>query len=308
MILDYFYGQQADMFSFIRIPKQLISGEMFKDLSFGAKILYGILLDRMSLSLKNKWLDSENRVFIIYKLSDIQEELAITEKMAIKYMRELEQYGLIEKKRRGLGLPSLLYVKTFIDTGTALCNSSENEKFRPSQNDSSGPSQSDSSRTAPKEVQDLPELMVLNNNTKLIKTNKSNTETNLISSYRDEVNEEESMLDEIRERIGYESFLITHPEDIGMVDGMVDLIHEVNVTKATELTISSMSLPIGIVRERFNRIRYAHVDYILNALSDNTEKIKNIKKYLLAMMFNAPATIDGYYTVEVGHNMARFAI
>lgn len=344
MIFDYYYGEEAEQFSFLRIPKLLITDKTFADVSFGAKLLYGVLLDRMSLSIKNRWLDEENRVFIIFKVSEIEDSLAISEKMAIKYMRELEQIGLIEKKRRGLGLPSLLYVKTFMNKGDSRTvekgssesdenakitsiseenkdNSAEKDgfeqnihekvegkKFRPSQIDSSGPSQIDSSRTAQKEVQDLPKSTALNNNTKLIKTNKSNTETNLISSYRDEVDEEERMLDEIRERIGYESFLISHPEDIGMVDGIVDLIHEVNVTKATELTISSMSLPIGIVRERFNRIRYAHVDYILNALSDNTEKIKNIKKYLLAMMFNAPATIEGYYTVEVGHNMARFAI
>lgn len=56
MILDYFYGQQAEIFSFIRIPKLLLTGEMFKDISFGAKILYGILLDRMSLSIKNRWM------------------------------------------------------------------------------------------------------------------------------------------------------------------------------------------------------------------------------------------------------------
>ena len=75
MQYDYFYGAQAEQFSFYRIPKALFTDTQFKDLSTDAKVLYGILLDRMSLSVKNRWFDDINRVYIIYTLDEIIDDL-----------------------------------------------------------------------------------------------------------------------------------------------------------------------------------------------------------------------------------------
>lgn len=114
MKFDYYYGSQADQFNFIRIPKAMLTDKIFASLSLQAKMLYGILLDRMGLSMKNGWFDSENKVYIIYQIAEIQEDLGFTKKKAIEYLGELERFGLVEKKRRGLGLPSILYVKSFL--------------------------------------------------------------------------------------------------------------------------------------------------------------------------------------------------
>ena len=65
-MLDYFYGGQAEQFSFYRIPKVLFTDERFSSISAEAKVLYGILLDRMSLSQRNGWLDDADRVYIIF--------------------------------------------------------------------------------------------------------------------------------------------------------------------------------------------------------------------------------------------------
>ena len=114
---DYYYGSQADQFSFFRLPKLLIRDKRFKDVSSDAKILYGILLDRMSLSIKNKWMDDENRVYIIFKISEIMEEFDCSERKAVEMLAELDTnsgIGLIEKKRQGLGKPNLIYVKNFV--------------------------------------------------------------------------------------------------------------------------------------------------------------------------------------------------
>lgn len=113
MILDYFYGQTGELFSFYRIPKALFQEPRFQSLSTDAKILYGILLDRMSLSVKNGWLDEQNRVFIIFTIEDVKRALCCADNKATKLLRELEKFGLIERKRRGLGKPSLVYVKNF---------------------------------------------------------------------------------------------------------------------------------------------------------------------------------------------------
>ncbi len=112
---DYFYGAQADQFSFIRIPTVLFSQEQFRNISPEAKVLYGILLKRMDLSAKNGWFDDQGRVYIICTLEEIMETLNCGNQKAVKLMDELEgKIGLIERKRQGLGKPNLIYVKNFI--------------------------------------------------------------------------------------------------------------------------------------------------------------------------------------------------
>lgn len=111
---NYFYGKEAEQFSFFRIPKLLFTDKVFKGLSSDAKVLYGILLDRMSLSMKNAWLDDENKVYIIFTIEEIERIMNFGKNKSINTMKELEQFGLIEKKRRGLGKPNILYVKSFV--------------------------------------------------------------------------------------------------------------------------------------------------------------------------------------------------
>ena len=114
MALKYFYKHQAEQYSFIRIPKALITDDVFKTLSIEAKLLYGMLLDRMTNSTKNRWIDDKNRVFIIYPLLHIQQELDISKKKAVAILSELEEIGLIERIIRGQGLPSIIYIKSFL--------------------------------------------------------------------------------------------------------------------------------------------------------------------------------------------------
>ena len=117
MQYKYFYGAQAEQFSFYRIPKALFTEPNFRELSTDAKVLYGILLDRMSLSLKNQWLDAQNKVYIIFTVEEIMDALNCANQKATRLMVELEkQAGLIERKRQGLGRPNLIHVKNFAAT------------------------------------------------------------------------------------------------------------------------------------------------------------------------------------------------
>lgn len=119
---DYYYGIEAEQFSFYRVPRLLIKDERFKGLSSDAKLLYGLMLDRMSLSMKNGWLDEENRAYIIYTLDTVMEDLGCAKATCVKIMKELDSdngIGLIEKKRRGLGKPDIIYVKNFATIGEA---------------------------------------------------------------------------------------------------------------------------------------------------------------------------------------------
>ncbi len=114
---DYYYGIEAEQFSFYRVPRLLIKDERFKGLSSDAKLLYGLMLDRMALSMKNGWLDDENRAYIIYTIENIREDLGCSKEKAVKVLAELDSakgIGLVEKIRRGLGKPDIIYVKNFV--------------------------------------------------------------------------------------------------------------------------------------------------------------------------------------------------
>ena len=120
---EYFYGQEAEMLSFYRIPKLLFSNELFKGLSTDGKVLYGLMLDRMSLSIKNKWFDNESRAYIYFSVEDTMEMLNCKKNKAIDTIKELDietGIGLIEKKRQGQGKPTIIYVKTFIEENTSV--------------------------------------------------------------------------------------------------------------------------------------------------------------------------------------------
>jgi hypothetical protein len=131
-IFDYYYGQEAELFSFYRIPRMLIRDPHFSDLSNDAKILYGLMLDRMSLSIKNGWQDEEDRTYIVYTIENIQEDLNCGKNKAIKTLAELDSsqkgIGLVEKRKRGCGLPDILYVKNFVGVQVAAESDYLNEK------------------------------------------------------------------------------------------------------------------------------------------------------------------------------------
>ena len=115
-MLDYIYSAQASQYAYYRIPKILFTNDRYRDISTDAKVLYGLLLDRVSLSIKNKWVDDQNRVFIIFSLADVQESLNCGPQKATALFRELEKKArLIERKRQGLGKPNLIYVKNFCE-------------------------------------------------------------------------------------------------------------------------------------------------------------------------------------------------
>ena len=131
MKFDYYYGIEADQFSFYKIPRLLVKDARFRELSSDAKLLYGLMLDRMSLSMKNNWLDEENRAYIYYTMENIMDDLGCAKEKCAKVLAELDSkkgYGLIEKKRQGLGKPDIIYVMNFV---TIENNDSNNNQKEP---------------------------------------------------------------------------------------------------------------------------------------------------------------------------------
>ncbi|MBD5456265.1 MAG: replication initiator protein A, partial [Lachnospiraceae bacterium] len=129
---DYFRGMEAEQYSFYRIPKMLFTAGCFRSLSCEAKVLYGLMLDRMGLSIKNRWIDEEDRVYIVFTVEEIAELMNCGTQKAVKLMKELDTdkgIGLIEKKRLGLGKPNVIYVKNFMEIEDAPLPDKEEDSY-----------------------------------------------------------------------------------------------------------------------------------------------------------------------------------
>lgn len=294
----YFYGTESEMLTFYRIPKLLVTSDFFSKVSNDAKILYSLMLDRMSLSARNHWFDKENRVYIYYSVEDTMENLHCGKNKAMKTIAELDAkggIGLIERKKQGLGKPDIIYVKNFFLESEKSGSEVYNLNLCRSQNETSGGLQN-----GPLEVYKGDP-----NKNKKSNTEFNNTESDLISS--GEKGEKRSDVagytELIKENIEYDCLLERFPYEKDIIDGICDLILEVVLSKRSQIEIARDCYPVELVRSRFLKLDYSHVEYVIERMKDNTAKVRNIKKYLLAMLFNAVSTMGSYYQAEVSHDM-----
>ena len=286
MTLDYFYGQAGELFSFYRIPKALFQERRFQDLSTDAKTLYGILLDRMSLSAQNGWLDEQGRVFIIFTIEDVKRSLCCADNKATKLLRELEEFDLIERKRRGLGRPSLVYVKNF-------SADSSKTRFQNRENHESGSFKSASQDPAKPRCN---------------KTDKNNTEMNetypFNSEETDGMGQREQLEEYFSQSLEVELLLRLCPDDEDIIYQIVDLLVDTCATKRKMLRIAGDARPAEVVRSRFMKLNADHIRFVLKCLAENSSPIRNMKQYLLASLYNAPTTMQLSYQNQTNHDLA----
>ena len=287
MTLDYFYGQAGKLFSFYRIPKALFQEQRFQNLSTDAKTLYGILLDRMSLSVKNEWFDKQGRVFIIFTIEDVKRTLRCADNKATRLLRELEKFGLIERKRRGQGKPCLVYVKNFSSESSKL-------RFLNRDNDDSGVVQNT--------LQDPAKL-------RCNKTERNNTEisdTDPISSdENDWMSEREQLEEYFSQSLEVDLLLRLYPDDEDNLYQIVDLLVDTCATNRKLLHIAGDDKPAEVVRSRFMKLNADHIRFVLKCLAENSNPIRNMKQYLLASLYNAPTTMQLSYQNQTNHDLAN---
>ena len=323
--LDYFYGTEAAEFRFYRVPKALFDGE----LSLEAATLYSLMLDRVGLSVKNGRLDSPGRVFIYFVQKDVQKFLRCGHNRATAFMRELERFGLIERKRQGLGKPAMIYVKNFssCENGALENEGNEIEEKIPTvqQEDASNQALFSAPEEAVKTARtrqsrvpaegslDCPNRAT--NDTKKKETKMS--ETNRIlpqpprtdresSRYgRNLMDEMQWVREEIRENIDYEGLVWDYPCDSGIFDGYVELMTEACCAVRKTIRICGQDIPTAVVRSRFLKLDREHILYVRDCLCTTTSTIRNIKAYALAALYNAPLTKEQYYTSLASRDTAR---
>ena len=289
-VYDYFYGPEGEQFSFIRVPKIFFENEAYRSMSAEAKILYGFLLDRVSVSLKNGWKDDQNRIFIICTIEEIMEKIGCGNKKAIQLLSELEdKIGLIERKRQGLGKPNLIYVKNFIRT----VDNTGQRHFLKCQNDTSG-----SVRTTSLEMSESH-----GSNTNLSNTDMSNTE-NLIypGTDSDGMAERRSCEDYFRRSLEYDILLQNNPYEKETLEGILDLLVDTCCSHKAYIRIAGDNKSGEVVRSRFMKLDSSHIQYVLSCLKENTTDVRNIRQYLLAALYNAPTTISAYYQAKVNYD------
>ena len=295
MTYDYFYGQQAEQFSFYRIPKALFTDEAFSSISTDAKLLYGILLDRMNLSAKNGWLDKDGRVYIIFTLDEVQESLGCGHGKAAKLLDELDgNTGLIERKRQGLGKPNIIFVKNFISRV-------RKSNFLKSENRTSGSSQIG--------IQEISKTDGSNTDSK--KTDPIDTDSyQFISSEpcqkeskRSDAAQREIYRSIIKENIDYDIILFDRKISQNILEEIVELMVDVVCSNAPYIRVLREEKPTEVVKSQFLKLNSEHIRFVMDCLEENTTKVKNMRQYLITTLYNAPMTMENYYRSLVNHDM-----
>ena len=286
MTLDYFYGQAGELFSFFRIPKALFQEQRFQNLSTDAKTLYGILLDRMSLSVKNEWFDKKGRVFIIFTIEDVKRTLRCADNKATRLLRELEEFGLIERKRRGQGKPCLVYVKNF-----SAESSKESVKNR-DYDDSCG------SKIACQDPVKSRGIKKKENKTEMNNTNP------ILSDESEKMKNRELLEEYFSRSLEIDLLLRLYPDDEDTLYQIVNLLVDTCATNRKLLHIAGDDKPAEVVRSRFMKLNADHIRFVLKCLAENSSPIRNMKQYLLASLYNAPTTMQLSYQNQTNHDLA----
>ena len=286
MTLDYFYGQAGELFSFFRIPKALFQEQRFQNLSTDAKTLYGILLDRMSLSVKNEWFDKKGRVFIIFTIEDVKRTLRCADNKATRLLRELEEFGLIERKRRGQGKPCLVYVKNF-----SAESSKESVKNRDN-DDSCG------SKIACQDPVKSRGIKKKENKTEMNNTNP------ILSDESEKMKNRELFEEYFSCSLEIDLLLRLYPDDEDTLYQIVNLLVDTCATNRKLLHIAGDDKPAEVVRSRFMKLNADHIRFVLKCLAENSSPIRNMKQYLLASLYNAPTTMQLYYQNQANHDLS----
>ena len=289
MDFDYFYKEQADQFTFYRVPKVLIIDDTFSELSTDAKLLYGLLLDRVSLSANSGWFDEEGRVYVIYAIKSIMRDLHCGNKKAGNLLAELEQFGLIERKQRGQGKPWTIYVKNFSGVvSNGHLKTCQNDIFRSVETTS----QDMSKRHA--------------NNTNINNTEFNNTNP-ILSGTDVDNSDRESYRQYLYEQLEMEFLRERYPYEHELLDSIMDLMLDAICSNRKTIRIAGDDKPVNVVKSQFLKMNSGHIEYVMDCLKQNTTKVRNIKQYLLGTLYNAPLTMSSYYQAEVNHDFPQYA-
>ena len=320
---DYYYGIEAEQFTFVRVPKVLFTDkEHFGGLSNEAKLLYGLLLERMSLSRKNNWIDKHNRVYIIFPVEEIEESLNVGHEKALNLLKELDDQsgiGLVRKKRRGLGLPSILYVKNFIVKGEQ--NTDRVPTSRSTENGIQEVGKTDFKKSE-NQTSANPKNRLLevgnsdSNNIDINNTDMSYTYDQSIDQSRADFQnfspgadglidgiDRNTVEEEVKKQIDYDC-LISHPDSsvVQMAEEIKDLMVDVLCGERSVVS-EGKRVSEESAKSAYGKITFDHVQYVMKSLVSYPDKISRIDRFLTASLFNSVYTLTNSTFAGFEHDM-----
>ncbi len=239
---------------------------------------------------------------------EVMTALGCADQKAGKLLHELEsKCRLIERKRQGLGKPNLIYVKNFVDkvadnpvdNTSGSTTSSPESRFQNRENHDSGAVK----------ITDQESLKSRSNN-----TDKNDTDSFPFTSFRRDHGREtkgnEAALREqyrelIAENIAYDALLTDYPYEQDTLEEILELLVDVVCTTKSSVRISGDDKPAEVVRSQFLKLNSEHIRFVVGGLKENAIRIRNMRQYLLATLYNAPLTIGNYYRSLVSHDMSE---
>lgn len=293
MYIEYMDGMESLMTSFVMLPKVMLHDKRFRVLSVESKVVYSLALDRVRLSVKNGWIDELRRVYIIMTIEEIMEDMDCAKQKAVKLLQELVDFGLIEKKRQGLGKPNLLYVKKFV-------LKEYSSKFQEGDSHTSGRVANHTSASPEIIPQGVTNSFGTNNNQN--NTDYSHTDSFFPSAYA-APGKTEGMTerDKIKHQIEYDCLRQRYRGE--QLDELVEIMLEVMMNRSPTIRIGrDAEYPTAYVQERLSKINAMHIERVMDGITDNRTQVYNTKAYLLATLFNSVSTIDSYNTMQYNHD------
>ena len=317
MYVPFSLDNKSEKYLYYPLPQMLFSDSKLRVLSSDAKILYSFLINRCRLSLKNEWYDSNGDFFVYYKQEEACEKLNIGVSKAVRIFNELEQIGLIKRKKQGQGKPTKIYIFDFaqeISDGKSQTFYPISEKtVKTFQNDKSEKeavssdtdsevltSQNDKScvlkMTSP--YNNRLRNNEIRNNNQSIYQELAEKQLSEIDGWTDE--EQDEFEADVKEQIEYD-ILITQGIEQSTLDLIVDIIVEAYNPQANPLKINGQLVsPTSVIRQ-YGKLNSEHIKYILNCISEVSAKkrIKDLRGYLRTSLYNAPHTMELHTSNEV---------
>lgn len=302
MALDYFYGSQADQFAFYRIPKALFRGA-YKSVSMEAKLLYGLMLDRMGLSAQNGWLDEKGRVYIIYSIEELMDAMGCCNQKVAKILNELERdCGLIERRRLGMGKANIIYVKNFIDS-------------------SAGSEDTDIPKSHDKKCENHISGHVKNTHQEMCKSHGNDTYINETDINNTEFSppynppagsegaseqpkgalgreERERLKQQLEDKLRPEQLKAERPDMAQDIDQFFEIARRAVCSCRSYQRIGREEIPTESIKSVLLSLNRELFDAVLEEWKKNADKVKNPRQYMLTMLYNAPISAKPKPKVE----------
>ena len=292
----------AELYNFYQIPKVLLQNKTFSGLDGWSILLFAMLFDRTSLSAENAndFTDENGDIFIIFTVEEAMEKCCKSKPIICKCFKQLEDMGLIERKRRGLGKPSIIYVNdfTFIENTAQTQSTSRSKKsllqevknvdFKKSNNFTSC-----GNENLLQEVKNVDRHI---NNTDINNTDFINIESNLVFSAPQ--SRKEKIRAEIKQQIEYEYLRETYPRE-QLIDDIFEIMVEIMSSTRNYWTIGGEEVPTIDLQERVQRIDSEQIEFIIDNFLKQSCEIKKPKAYLIKCLYNEPLSTNAYWENRV---------